>query len=205
VADAAGRQHGALIAPKRTADGQPPSADEGRPKKSRRLTAQLNPSIPEGNTPATLLPVRNMSSDGGSPHLDPSMRGKRPRITPAKFVNTTFVPITGTQAAPSHVATAARTVCRSRRRQSRRHLTVQGGHFNLLCSIRSSLTWRHMLQPVQTMSTCDRRSNIPPLQVAMSTQQEDLRWEDSHEIELVAGGSYILHQAGGSVRAQVST
>lgn len=55
------------------------------------------------------------------------------------------------------------------------------------------------------MSTCDRRSNIPPLQVAMSTQQEDLRWEDSHEIELVAGGSYILHQAGGSVRAQVST
>ena len=120
VADAAGRQHGALIAPKRTADGQPPSADEGRPKKSRRLTAQLNPSIPEGNTPATLLPVRNMSSDGGSPHLDPSMRGKRPRITPAKFVNTTFVPITGTQATPSHVATAARTVCRSRRRQSRR-------------------------------------------------------------------------------------
>jgi len=75
----------------------------------------------------------------------------------------------------------------------------------LLCSIRSSLTWRHMLQPVQTMSTCDRRSNIPPRQVAMSTQQEDLRWEDSHEIELVAGGSYILHRVGGSVRAQVST
>jgi len=48
VADAAGRQHGALIAPKRAADGQPPSADEGRPKKIRRLTAQLNPSIPEG-------------------------------------------------------------------------------------------------------------------------------------------------------------
>ncbi len=28
------------------------------------------------------------------------MHGKRPRITPAKFVNTTVVPITGTQAAP---------------------------------------------------------------------------------------------------------
>ncbi len=54
VADAAGGQHGALIAPKRAADGQPPSADEGRPKKSRRLTAQLHPSIPEGSTPATL-------------------------------------------------------------------------------------------------------------------------------------------------------
>ncbi len=120
VADAAGRQHGALIAPKRAADGQPPNADEGRTKKSRSLTAQLHPSIPEGSTPATLLPVHYMSSDGGSPHLDPSMHGKRPRITPAKFVNTTFVPITGTQAAPSHVATAARTVCRSRRCQSRR-------------------------------------------------------------------------------------
>jgi len=120
VADAAGRQHGALIAPKRTADGQPPSADEGRPKKSRRLTAQLHPSIPEGSTPAALLPVHYMSSDSGSPHLDPSMHGKRPRITPAKFANAIFVPITGTQAAPSHVATAARTVCCSRRRQSRR-------------------------------------------------------------------------------------
>jgi len=120
VADAAGRQHGALIAPKRAADGQPPSADEGRPKKSRRLTAQLHPSIPEGSTPATLLPVHYIPSDGGGPHLDPSMHGKRPRITPAKVVNTTFVPITGTQAAPSHVAAAARTVCRSRRRQSRR-------------------------------------------------------------------------------------
>jgi len=120
VADAAGGQHGALIAPKRAADGQPPSADEGRPKKSRRLTAQLHPSIPEGSTPATLLPVHYIPSDGGGPHLDPSMHGKRPRITPAKFVNTTFVPITETQAAPSHVAAAARTVCRSRRRQSRR-------------------------------------------------------------------------------------
>ncbi len=39
-----GRQHGALTAPKRTVDGQPPSAGEGRPKKSRRLTAQLHPS-----------------------------------------------------------------------------------------------------------------------------------------------------------------
>ncbi len=67
-----------------------------------------------------LLPVHYMSSDSGSPHLDPSMHCKKPRITPAKFVNTTFVPITGTQAAPSHVATAARTVCRSRRRHSRR-------------------------------------------------------------------------------------
>ncbi len=115
MADAAGRQQGALIAPKRAADGQPPSADEGRPKKSRRLTAQLRPSIPEGSTPATLLPVHYIPSDGGGPHLDPSMHGKRPRITPAKFVSTTFVPITGTQAAPSHVAAAARTVCRSRR------------------------------------------------------------------------------------------
>ncbi len=49
MADAAGRQHGALIARKRAADGQPPSADEGRPKKSMRLTAQLHPSIPEGS------------------------------------------------------------------------------------------------------------------------------------------------------------
>ncbi len=120
MADAAGHQHGALIAPKRAADGQSPSADEGRPKKSRRLTAQLHPSIPEGDTPATLLPVEYIFSAGGGPHLDPSMHGKRPRTTPATFVSTTFVPITGTQAAPSHVAAAARTVCRSRRRQSRR-------------------------------------------------------------------------------------
>ncbi len=88
-------------------------------KKSRRLTAQLHPSIPEGSTPATLLPVHYMASDSDSLHLDPGMHGKRPRITPAKFVNTTFVPITRTQAAPSHVATAARIVCCFRRRQSR--------------------------------------------------------------------------------------
>jgi len=75
VADAAGR----LIAPKRTVDGQPPCAGEGRQKKSRRLTAQLHPSIPEGSTPATPLPVHDMSSDSASPHLDPSMRRKRPR------------------------------------------------------------------------------------------------------------------------------
>ncbi len=87
VADAAGRQHGALIAPKRAADGQPPSADEGRPRKSRRLTAQLHPYIPEGSTPATLLPVHYIPSDGGGPHLDPGMHGKRPRITPAKFAH----------------------------------------------------------------------------------------------------------------------
>jgi len=48
VADAAGRQHGALIAPKRAADGQPPSADEGRPKKSRRVTARYIPPSPRG-------------------------------------------------------------------------------------------------------------------------------------------------------------
>jgi len=125
VADAAGRLHGALIAPKRAADGQPPSANESRPKKSRRITAQLHHSIPEGSTPATLLPVHYMSSDGGSPHLDPSMHGKRPRITPAKVVFTNIrehylCADHWTQAAPSHVATAARTVCHSRRRQSRR-------------------------------------------------------------------------------------
>ncbi len=90
LASAHGRQHGALIAPKRIADWQPPSADQGRPKKSRRLTAQLHSSIPEGSTPAALLPVHYMSSDSGSPHLDPSMHGKRPRITPARFA--TFVP-----------------------------------------------------------------------------------------------------------------
>jgi len=112
--------HGALIAPKRAADGQPPSADEGRPKKNMHLTAQPHSSIPGGSSPATVLPVHSMSSDGGSPHLNPSMHGKRPRITPAKFVSTTFVRITGTQTAPSHVAAAARTVCRSRRRQNRR-------------------------------------------------------------------------------------
>ncbi len=89
-------------------------------KADRRRAAQLHPSIPEGSTPAALLPVHYMSSDSGSPHLDPSMHGKRPRITPAKFANAIFVPITGTQAAPSHIATAARTVCCSRRRQSRR-------------------------------------------------------------------------------------
>ena len=64
------------------------------------------------------------------------------------------------------------------------------------CSIKSSLKWRHTLQPVQQQQ---------PLQEAISKQLEDLQWEDSDDIELVAGESYILHRVGGCVRAQAST
>jgi len=105
VAYAAGRQHGALIAPKRAADGQPPSADEGRPKKSRRLTAQLHlrgvPQQPccQYITCLQIAAVRTWTQACMSKcrvFLQPDSR-------------TLSLPITGTQAAPSHVATAART------------------------------------------------------------------------------------------------
>ncbi len=102
VADAAGHQHDALFASKRTADGQLPRAGEGRPQQAPHSTATS--LHPRGEYPSNLLPVHDISSDSAGPHLNPSMHGKRPRITPVKFVNTTFVPITGMQATPSHVA-----------------------------------------------------------------------------------------------------
>ena len=117
VAYAAGRQHGALIAPKRAADGQPPSADEGRPKKSRRLTAQLHlrgvPQQPccQYITCLQIAAVRTWTQacmSKGRVSLQPDSRtlscadhwdaGKPPRTSPLQLAH----------------------VCRSRRRQSRR-------------------------------------------------------------------------------------
>jgi len=122
VADAAGRQHGALIAPKRTADGQPPSADEGRPKKSRRFHSAATPLHPRGEYPSnpaasTLHSFRWRQSAPGPKHA------WQKASYPSSQIREHYLCAVGaawTQAAPSHVATAARTVRRSRRRQSRR-------------------------------------------------------------------------------------